>query len=202
MSEYASLLCNLEVFLECLEKELTAISSVRLFLAGPVIIIATALSLIFTIGLGDNDARDGLSAYAVFNRGFERLLGEVDAEALMAQHLGGGLVGGLPRQEDDERDVGVPRRRRPNRANENHIGNNDNPEANDNNNENNNNRARKSGKKARRRDVQQRRDIQTQREAAAALGMQIGDEAAMGEQIALQRLIEEQVAAENRHNEE
>jgi hypothetical protein len=180
----------------------------RLLLAGPMVIIATALWLIFTVGLGDNSDRDGLSAYAVFNRGFERLLGEVDAEALMAQHLGGGLgggvagMGGLPPRDDDERDRGVARRRRPNRAIQNDNGNdgnnNDNAAANDNN--NNNNRARKSGKKARRRDLEQRREIQNQREAATALGMQMGNEA-MEEQVAMQRLIEEQLAAENRDEE-
>lgn len=181
----------------------------ELLLAGPVIVIATALSLIFTVGLGDNKDRDGLSAYAVFNRGFERLLGSVDAEALMAQHVGGGLggggmMGGLPpRNEDDaERDRGVARRRRPNRANPNNNNNNDN-ERNNNDavaNDNNNNRPRKSGKKARRRDLEQRREIQNQREAAAALGMPMGHEA-MEEQVAMQRLIEEHVAAENRNEE-
>jgi hypothetical protein len=181
-------------------------------LAGPVILIATALSLIFTVGLGDSNDRDGLSAYAVFNRGFERLLGEVDAEALMAQHVGGALLGGggggMPPRNDDnnERDRGVARRRRPNRAIQNNndkdndnAGDNDNAAANDNN-TNNNNRARKSGKKARRRDLQQRREVQNQREAAAAMGMQMGNEA-MEEQVAMQRLIEEQVAAENQDDE-
>ncbi len=160
-------------------------------------IIITCLALIFTIGLGDNDDRDGLSAYAVFNRGFERLLGSVDAEALMAQHVGGGLVGGggmmgaPPREDDEQRPV---RRHRQDRNREGVVQNDDLAR-----NENvapNNNRARKSGKKARRGDLAQRRDIRTQRQAAAALGMGMGDDDAE-EQVAMQLLIEEQIAAEN-----
>ena len=60
--------------------------------AGPILIIVTALVAIFTIGLGDDDDSnsDGLSAYSVFNRGFQRLLGTVDAEDLVAQQMGGG----------------------------------------------------------------------------------------------------------------
>lgn len=160
-------------------------------------IIITCLALIFTIGLGDNDDRDGISAYAVFNRGFERLLGSVDAEALMAQHLGGGLAAhgammAAPPQDNDEQ--GPARRRRQNRNRE---GGNQNIDADrDEDAVPNNNRARKSGKKARRRDLAQRREIQNQREAAAALGMRMGNEG-LEEQVAMQRLIEEQIAAEN-----
>ena len=172
--------------------------------AGPLVIITTCLALIFTIGLGDNNDRDGLSAYAVFNRGFERLLGSVDVEALMAQHVGivgggggggGGMMGAVPMED---REQGAARRRqRPNRVPDQR---ND-TEGNDNNNNNNdgvpnNNRARKSGKKARRRDLAQRREIQNQRQAAAALGMRMGNNA-LDEQVAMQRLIEEQIAAEN-----
>lgn len=161
--------------------------------AGPLVIITTCLALIFTIGLGDNEDRDGLSAYAVFNRGFERLLGSVDVEALMAQHVGivgagggGGMMGAVP-IEDREHGAAGRRRQRPHR--------NDTEQNGDQNNNNgvpNNNRARKSGKKARRRDLAQRREIQNQRQAAAALGMNMGDE-----QEAMQRLIEEQIAAGN-----
>ena len=43
--------------------------------AGPIVLIITALVGIFTIGLGENT--DGISAYSVFNRGFQRLLGEI-----------------------------------------------------------------------------------------------------------------------------
>lgn len=170
--------------------------------AGPLVIITTCLALIFTIGLGDNEDRDGLSAYAVFNRGFERLLGSVDVEALMAQHVGimgagggGGMMGAVP-VEDREHGAAGRRRQRPHRNREGADQQND-TERHDDNGVPNNNRARKSGKKARRRDLAQRREIQNQRQAAAALGMRMGDDA-IEEQVAMQRLIEEQIAAENR----
>jgi Uncharacterized conserved domain (SAYSvFN) len=70
----------------------------RMINAGPMVVILTALVLIFTIGLGDGGDgthRTGPSAYSVFNRGFERLLGSIDSEALLAQHLGGGAAGGM-----------------------------------------------------------------------------------------------------------
>jgi Uncharacterized conserved domain (SAYSvFN) len=65
--------------------------------AGPLVIITTALVAIFTIGLGDKDEQndDGISAYSVFNRGFQRLLGSVDADQLLAQHVGGGMGMGM-----------------------------------------------------------------------------------------------------------
>lgn len=167
--------------------------------AGPLVIITTCLALIFTIGLGDNDDRDGLSAYAVFNRGFERLLGSVDVEALMAQHVGiagggggGGMMGAVP--IDDHEHAGGRRRQRPPRVQEGVVDQRNDTERNDG--APNNNRARKSGKKARRRDLAQRREIQNQRQAAAALGMQMGNDA-LEEQVAMQRLIEEQIAADH-----
>lgn len=63
--------------------------------AGPFVLMITVLIGIFTIGLGDT-ADGNLSAYSVFNRGFERILGSMDADALLAQHIGagGGLVMG------------------------------------------------------------------------------------------------------------
>ena len=139
--------------------------------AGPIVVIATSLVLIFTVGLGDDSNRDGLSAYSVFNRGFERLLGAVDEDALLAQHVGGGLAGGEGlgggrRQGDDEDQARLrPReRRRMMREQQGQEGENGDEQ------NNGNNVARKSGKKARRRNLEQRREIQRQREAAAELG--------------------------------
>jgi hypothetical protein len=62
--------------------------------AGPVVLILTALGAIFTVGLGDASADGQLSAYSVFNRGMVRLLGDVQVEQLLAQHVGGAVVGG------------------------------------------------------------------------------------------------------------
>jgi len=165
--------------------------------AGPIVLIITALVAIFTIGLSDDkDSPEGLSAYSVFNRGFDQLLGSVDAESLLAQHVGMGPGAVLP--------VGVeeaPRARRQDRAPAPRA------QAPDNNNDDNNdtndgadepprnNRARKSGKKARRRNLEQRRDRQRQLEAAMALGMQ-GNETEQ-EMIEMQRMIENQIAQAN-----
>jgi hypothetical protein len=150
----------------------------RLLLAGPLIITVTCLALIFTIGLGDNQDRDGLSAYTVFNRGFERLLGSVDVEALVAQQVGGGLAAGAgmgpfpgAHEEEGDRHRAQQRRRQQQQQQQQPPENNNDDDragpANGNNNYNN--RARKSGKKARRRDLAQRREINDQRHAAAAL---------------------------------
>lgn len=68
-----------------------------------MVVIVTALVAIFTIGLGDDDNPTGPSAYSVFNRGFERLLGSVDADALLAQHIGGG-AGGLMMMNNNNND--------------------------------------------------------------------------------------------------
>ena len=148
----------------------------RLLLAGPLIITITCLALIFTIGLGDNHDRDGLSAYTVFNRGFERLMGSVDVEALVAQQVGGGLAAGgggmgqFPPANDEEGDrhrAAQQRRRQQlqQQPENNNIDDNraDHP--------NGNNRARKSGKNARKVDMAKRREINDQRQAAAALGL-------------------------------
>ena len=71
--------------------------------------ILTALGAIFTIGLGDDhDNPDRISAYSVFNRGFQRLLGSVDAEDLVNQHVGGGMMMGV----GGGGDAAVPDRRR------------------------------------------------------------------------------------------
>jgi len=182
------------------------------------------LTLIFTIGLSDDQNRSGLSAYSVFNRGFEQLMGSVDADSLLAQHVGGGMMMNMNMnmnmnhrgadERDRERDQVQPRRpgheervRRQPAANEaeaianNELDNNNNNEDNDNdddnnNNNNNNNRARKSGKKSRRRDLDQRRDLRRQREAALRIGL---DGAGDGpdDAVAMQRIIENQIAAEN-----
>jgi flagellar biosynthesis GTPase FlhF len=181
----------------------------------------TSLALIFTVGLGDTANPDGLSAYSVFNRGFQQLMGSVDVDSLLAQHVGGGLgaagVGGgamgMPRAAADDDHEPVPRaarrplvRREPDNhhqeeeeedRNEDEDDDDEEEEEAPNNNNNNNNRARKSGKKARRRNLDQRRDIRQQREAAMALGMQGGD--GPEDQMAIQRLLEEQIAADNQN---
>ena len=63
---------------------------------GPIIIILTLLSLLYTIGLGDNTgAGSGIpSAYSVFNNGFRRIMGTVDGEELARQYAGG-MAGAL-----------------------------------------------------------------------------------------------------------
>lgn len=169
--------------------------------AGPIVLMVTSLFAIFTIGLSDSGNQDGLSAYSVFNRGFERLMGSVDADALLAQHIGLGPGAVLPVAPAE-----APRRQRPGpRRDELRIAeaDNDNHQDDDNNNNaepvpppnNNNTRARKSGKKARRRNLEQRREIQRQREAAMAIGAGGGE--SQEEMMAMQRLIENQIENEN-----
>ena len=77
--------------------------------AGPILIILTLSTLLYTIGLGDNTgASSGVpSAYSVFNRGMRRILGTVDAEELARQYAGGAAVavgGGrrVDRRDDDD----------------------------------------------------------------------------------------------------
>jgi hypothetical protein len=179
--------------------------------AGPIVLMFTSLIAIFTIGLSDDIGnQDGLSAYSVFNRGFERLMGSVDAEALLAQHIGlpPGAVIPIAPAEAPQRRQPVPRRdqRRIGEEENNDHQNDDNndaeqpPPPNNNNDAEqplppNNNRARKSGKKARRRNLEQRREIQRQRDAAMTMGMQGGD--TQEEMRVMQRLIEEQIENEN-----
>eukprot|EP00545_Synedropsis_sp_CCMP1620_P001112 CAMPEP_0119006472 /NCGR_PEP_ID=MMETSP1176-20130426/2310_1 /TAXON_ID=265551 /ORGANISM="Synedropsis recta cf, Strain CCMP1620" /LENGTH=295 /DNA_ID=CAMNT_0006958385 /DNA_START=69 /DNA_END=956 /DNA_ORIENTATION=- len=189
--------------------------------AGPIVMIITALIAIFTFGLSDNESGNGLSAYSVFNRGFQRLMGSVDVENLVQQHVGGGMAAGMAamqqqppqrnhhhHRDDDDDDMQPRARRAPARNNNNQRDNprnddddddddDDAPELdNDINNQNNdiNNRARKSGKKSRRRDLQQRRDLQEQRRAAVEMGLGHND---ADTDVVVQRLIEEQLAAEN-----
>jgi hypothetical protein len=166
--------------------------------AGPVVLMLTSLIAIFTIGLSDDSKPDGLSAYSVFNRGFERLMGSVDAEALLAQHVGlpPGAVIPIAPAEAPQRRQPVPRRdqRRIEEEENTDNENDDNNDAEQPPPPNNNNQARKSGKKARRRNLEQRREIQRQRDAAAGMGMQGGDQEEM---MVMQRLIEEQLENEN-----
>ena len=197
------------MFCQCNSQVLMSFRPIdRTLEAGPIVLIMTLLVVIFTIGLSD-EKQEGLSAYSIFNRGFEKLMGSVDADSLLAQHVGGGLGGGgmMHRNDPPDNDNANPNGRRQ-EARQQRIAraDPDNPQ-NDNNdqddgvdnargdNPQNNNRARKSGKKARRRDLQQRRDLREQREAALQMGLD-GTEGPQ-EMMAMQRLIEEQIAAEN-----
>jgi len=157
--------------------------------------ILTALCVILTVGLGDNGAQ-GVSAYSVFNRGFERLMGSVDVENLVNQHVGGGMAAVMPVQQNElgaARRIAPPVARNVVRYEDDDDEDVDEPQddvvpvARD----EQPNTARKSGKKARRRDLEQRRELQRQRRAAMEIGLEDDD-------VVVQRLIEEQLAAENR----
>ncbi|GKY92558.1 hypothetical protein MPSEU_000226000 [Mayamaea pseudoterrestris] len=152
--------------------------------AGPVVLIVTVLALIFTIGLNDEkDPQRQMSAYHVFNRGMQRMMGDVDAEQLLAQHVGGVFYhnGGVNRHDNHEHDdVRAAFRNQPAAAPVENVEEHNAaapPQG----------TARRSRKKAR---GEQRRDIQRQREAAAAIDED--DENA----VAVQRLIEEQIRNE------
>ena len=122
--------------------------------AGPVVLILTALTIIFTVGLSDQANMDGLSAYSVFNKGFQKIMGSIDADDLLQQHLGGGGIMQMiqRRQVDDDVDGdNGPQRRRPRQQNDQHgngiinnVADNQDPPAENNINQN---RARRSGKK-------------------------------------------------------
>jgi hypothetical protein len=167
--------------------------------AGPIVVILTALGIIFTVGLSDEAHKDGFSAYSAFNRGFQRMLGSLDADALLAQHVGGFGMGLMEEPDDDEvanlrEDVANdPRERRagripPAEAIIRGAGNlDDEPQ--------NRGGSRKSGKKARRRNFEQRRELRRQREAALALGLADADE--LMEEMAMEQLIDEILAADN-----
>lgn len=169
--------------------------------AGPIVLIVTMLVLIFTVGLGDDDV-DGYSAYSVFNRGFQRLLGSIDENDLVMQHVGGAaaFLGPGPRLGQDNNDVLDPRVMHRNNA---HRGRRDvnNPEQRPNDVNDNQGQPppppRRTGKKARRRNLDQRREMRRQREAATAMGFR-GDHEAAGlenqEAMAMQQLLEEQIA--------
>lgn len=149
--------------------------------AGPSIIIITALIAIFTVGLGDHDGNQGengerVSAYSVFNRGFRNIMGGVDADALINQHVGGGLVvnndaGHNMVENDDEidgqrlRNQEVQRRRQQQHENRQRQ---EEPQPQE---QQVQNTSRKSNKKNRRkRNIELRREMQRQRDAAAAMG--------------------------------
>lgn len=187
--------------------------------AGPFVVIATGMIGIFTIGLGDGDSA-GMSAYSVFNRGFQQLLGSVDVEALVQQYAGGGLAV-QAQMNANNRDEGTDARAGRQRGN-NHAaaqpppaaaaaaaaGANENEEADDDDNDDTpqdgRNRARRSNKKSRNKDRRERnanvrREMEQQRQAAAAMGF-VGE----GEQddAAMNRLVEEQVLAEQHQHED
>ncbi|GAX27735.1 hypothetical protein FisN_13Hh166 [Fistulifera solaris] len=158
--------------------------------AGPAVLIVTALIWIFTAGLSDAP-REGLSAYAAFNRGFERLMGDIDAEQLLAQHVGGGgfmLLNNQNGNNNHRNENREPRRQRaverpPAEVPQDDGDAADEPE----------NAMRRRGKKGRkqRRTVEQRRELQLQRQAAREMGFGNGDD-----QEARLRLLEDQVAEE------
>ena len=173
--------------------------------AGPLVLISTALVLIWTVGLSDNtEDNDGLSAYSVFNRGFQKLMGSVNEHDLLMQHVGGGGLNFMMgmgnannppnnhHHHDDDDENWRPRNRRQNNlaprpdAREPPEQPQAQPPPND-----NAPRARRSGKKARRRNQEQRQEVRRQRQAAAERALVEGgaDEAA-----ALQALLEEQIA--------
>ena len=157
--------------------------------AGPVVLILTALTSIFTVGLSDQANSDGLSAYSVFNKGFQKILGSIDADDLLQQHLGGGgMMQMMMRHRrpidddfegDNDEDAPPRRPRRPhhnqqaNNNNDNIANVHDQGEPAENNIINNQNRARRTGKKARRdrAAIEQRREIRAQRDAALAMGL-------------------------------
>lgn len=61
--------------------------------AGPVVLMITILIVIFTVGLDDTTKNsEYISAYSVFNKGFQRMMGTIDSDELLAQHVGGGAA--------------------------------------------------------------------------------------------------------------
>ena len=151
--------------------------------AGPFVVILSVLAIIFTVGLSDEQS-DGLSAYSVFNKGFQKILGSVDADALLQQYVGGGGAGMVmmnhrrPDVPDDD-DAFVPLReqqqqQRPRRVLQ--VYEDDEAREQQQQPQLNHNQPlaappRRSNKKMRRQNAQQRREIQQQRQAAAALGL-------------------------------
>jgi Uncharacterized conserved domain (SAYSvFN) len=144
--------------------------------AGPLVLIVTTLAMIFTVGLSDDAHRDGLSAYSVFNKGFQKLLGSVDAEALLQQHVGGGWMPlMMPAANHMDDAPPIQRRRAPRRNDPPPILEEEEEEADEARPQDAVapvNRARRTGKKARRdrAALEQRREIRAQREAAMAMG--------------------------------
>ena len=176
--------------------------------ARPLVVIATAMIGIFTIGLGDGNGA-GMSAYSVFNRGFQQLLGSVDVEALVQQYAGGGLavqaqMNAADHGIDEQNDARDAVRRgnvgpAPAAVAAEAAADDEGADAIEPPQDGQNNRARRSNKKNRNRDKRERnadvrREMERQRQAAAAMGF-VGD----GEQdvAAMNRLIEDQVLAGN-----
>lgn len=186
----------------------------RLLDAGPLMVIVTALAAIFTVGLGDN-ADGELSAYSVFNRGFQQLLGSINVEDLVNQHVGGGMMmvaaGRLPPAAEAPNDN---HRRHPRNGPINNIhprdprnhfpdqGEGDDYDAQedelDNEQQQQQQHHRRAGKKSRRRNLEERQEQRRQREIVRAMGLDGtgGDQ----EMMAMQRLIEEQIANNNNNN--
>mmetsp|Transcript_15379 Transcript_15379/g.42531 ORF Transcript_15379/g.42531 Transcript_15379/m.42531 type:complete len:261 (+) Transcript_15379:551-1333(+) len=177
--------------------------------AGPLVLIVSGLVAIFTFGLGDDQNKEGLSAYSVFNRGFQRILGSVDADALLAQHVGMGMAAAaIPNQQafrhDDDGD-------NHNNNNHNRGGRRRQQQQADNDRDrepiavngadDGNNRpeqgARKSGKKLRRKNQEHKVELRRQREAAIAMGF--NGQGNREEMMAMQQLLEDQVR-ENERN--
>jgi hypothetical protein len=159
--------------------------------AGPVVLILTALILIFTVGLQDapvaGQGQRQLSAYHIFNRGMERMMGTMDAEHLLQQYVGGGGMGmGMPILQRNHRHEELVVIEEDDDDDENER---DDPQHdNDNNNHQmaRHHHHRRSRKKSR---GDQRREIQRQRDAAMALGLDQEEDP-----VVLQRLIDEQLA--------
>lgn len=143
--------------------------------AGPMVLMFSALTAIFTIGLGDNIDPDGISAYSVFNRGFNRILGSIDVENLVAQHVGGALAVQAQQiniNNDNDNNDNIENERN---EIQDDMDNNDRQlqeplEPNIENDLQNQPRSRRSGKKARRENLERRRELERQRQAAAAFG--------------------------------
>ena len=175
--------------------------------AGPLVVILTALIAIFTVGLDDNKNGDGFSAYSVFNRGFRRMLGTVDSDALLAQHVGGGMGmmggiggavgGGLGGGNDrDEGENFIDELDRGDDGSSSEDDDDDDDEGGDDRGDRGGGPggARLSRKKAqRRRNLEQRREMQRQRDAAMAMGFGGDGE---DDELAMQRLIEQQIPLE------
>lgn len=179
------------------------------FDAGPFVLIFTVLVIIFTVGLGDsttaNDGQERISAYSVFNRGFRSILGGVDANALLNQHVGRGFLAGgdVPRDVNDALaadDVIVDdARHRPRpivRPQQQPHPQQPHPQPQP---DGNIEKSRKSNKKNRRKkNIELRREMQRQREAAMAMGF-VGGGGGEDEwqnnrdQMAMNRLVEDEI---------
>jgi hypothetical protein len=163
--------------------------------AGPVVLILTALVTMFTIGLNDEKS-DGLSAYSVFNKGFQKIMGSIDEDSLLQQHIGGGVglgflaaaAAGHDRQPRNNDPAPSPRRRQQQQIPERREDDQNNGDPTQQQQQEENNRSRKSGKKTRRGNLEQRREMRRQREAALAMGFD-GE----NDHVAMNRLLDDPV---------